>query len=211
MIGTQRLRLTATLMVAAGFLAACAPTAGEDASSVPSSPAPPAPTAEISVPSAPATLEAPQPAPPSPVQLVIGDLAVDMPVTPVGVTSDGSMEVPDDPFVAGWYRFGAAPGSAEGATVIAAHVDSVDDGLGPLAWLRDAQAGTSIQVVTGDGTVTTYSVQTVQYIPRAQLPVGELFARTGPRSLVLITCGGEFDAATSSYSDNVVLIASAVT
>lgn len=209
MISTLRLCLAATFVVAAGLLAACALTAGEDTLLASSSPVPPAPTAEVSVPVAPATLAPPQPAPSPPVQLVIGDLAVDMPVTPVGVKADGAMEVPDDPFVAGWYRFGAAPGSAEGATVIAAHVDSIDEGLGPLAYLREAQAGSAIQVATADGAVATYVVQTVQYIPRAQLPVGELFARTGPRSLVLITCGGEFDQATSSYSDNVVLIASA--
>ena len=211
MISTQRLRLAATLMVAAGFLAACAPTVGEDALPATSSPAPPAPTAEVSVPVAPANLEPPRPAAAPPVQLVIGDLAVDMPVTPVGVRGDGSMEVPENPFVAGWYRFGAAPSWTEGATVIAAHVDSYDDGLGPLGFLRNAQPGPTVQVVTADGSVATYSVDSVQFIPRAQLPVGQLFTRTGPRSLVLITCGGEFDAATSSYSDNVVLIASAVT
>ena len=133
-----------------------------------------------------------------------------MPVTPTGVRADGSMEVPDDPAVAGWYRFGPAPASATGATVIAAHVDSYDDGLGPLAWLRDAQIGWAVNVTTLDGAITTYVVQSVTYIPRAELPVGELFARTGPRTLVVITCGGEFDAATSSYRDNVVLVASAV-
>ena len=210
MTGAPLLRLAATLVVAAGVLTACAPTTGEAALLASSSPVPPAPTPEISVPVAPATLAPPSPAASPPSVLDIPDLGVSMPVTPTGVRADGSMEVPDDPAVAGWYRFGPAPASATGATVIAAHVDSYDDGLGPLAWLRDAQIGWAVNVTTVDGAITTYVVQSVTYIPRAELPVGELFARTGPRTLVVITCGGEFDAATSSYRDNVVLVASAV-
>lgn len=120
------------------------------------------------------------------------------------------MEIPADPAIAGWYRFGSAPSTGEGATVLAAHVDSRIYGLGPLSALRDAQAGWTISVTAEDGTASSYVVESVTYIPRAQLPVDQLFSRTGPASLVLITCGGTFDEQRRSYSDNVVLVATAV-
>lgn len=132
-----------------------------------------------------------------------------MPTVAVGVQADSTMEIPADPGVAGWYRFGRAPADGEGATVLAAHVDSRVYGLGPLAKLRDVAAGTQISVRDAAGTDTPYVVRSVTYVPRAQLPVAELFTRSGPPTLVVITCGGTFDERTRTYSDNVVLVADA--
>ena len=62
---------------------------------------------------------------PPPVRLVVPDVGIDMAVDPVGVRDDGEMEIPEDADRAGWYRFGPAPADPAGATVVAAHVDSV--------------------------------------------------------------------------------------
>lgn len=200
--------LVAVAMI--GTLAAC--TTPDAEGGIPNPPsasatAAPAPTPSASVPVVRATPTPPPVPSPEPTALVLPDLGVDMPVDPVGVQADGAMEIPTDPAVAGWYRFGPAPADAAGATVIAAHVDSRVYGLGPLARLRDAQPGQQVSVTDAAGTITTYIVESVTYIPRAQLPVDELFSREGPRSLVVITCGGSFDERTRSYSDNVVLVA----
>ena len=56
-----------------------------------------------------------------------------MAVDPVGVRDDGEMEIPEDADRAGWYQFGPAPADPAGATVIAAHVDSVQTGIGQFA------------------------------------------------------------------------------
>jgi sortase (surface protein transpeptidase) len=146
---------------------------------------------------------------PEPERLAIASLDVDMPVEAVGVQDTGEMEIPERPSVAGWYRFGKAPADAEGTTVIAAHVDDREYGVGPLAKLREAREGDEVAVTDADGTVTTYVTESVTYIPRAELPVEELFTREGPRTLAVITCGGDFDQQTRTYSDNVVLIARA--
>lgn len=207
-------RLTTAIAVAVtvGLLAACGPVA-EDGNPSPStsatgSPAP-APTPTASVPVARATPE-PVVESPAPVALRIDALGVDMPVEPVGVQDSGAMEIPENPAVAGWYRFGRAPADPEGATVLAAHVDDREYGVGPLAKLRDAQPGETVVVRDAGGAEVAYAVESVTYIPRAQLPVDELFARTGPRTLVVVTCGGAFDERTRSYSDNVVLVARAL-
>jgi len=209
---SRGLRIAAVL-AAIVTLAACSPPDAEGGASAPSSAAvrteTPRPTPAVEVPVAPATPPPVQAPSAAPQQLSSADLGIDMPVVPVGVQDDGSMEIPVDPAVAGWYRYGPAPADADGTTVLAAHVDSRVYGIGPLARLREAQPGQTLQVTDADGAVSGYTVESVTYIPRAELPVDQLFDREGPRSLVLITCGGEFDEQSRTYSDNVVLVARA--
>ncbi len=203
----------AAVLAVALTLAACSPPDAEGGVPAPSSaaarPEKAAPTPALQVPVAPATPRPVQAPSAAPEVLASADLGIDMPVVPVGVQDDGSMEIPVDPAVAGWYRYGPAPADADGTTVLAAHVDSRVYGIGPLSVLRDAQPGQTLQMTDADGTVTSYTVESVTYIPRAELPVDQLFDRDGPRSLVVITCGGEFDEQTRTYSDNVVLVARA--
>ncbi|MBD7956699.1 class F sortase [Microbacterium sp. Sa4CUA7] len=200
------------LVTAMLALAACTPPGAEGGSSPSSavvSPTAPPPTPTVEVPITAATPPPVQERGAAPTAVVSTDLGIDMPVVPVGVQADGSMEIPVDPAVAGWYRYGPAPADTDGTTVLAAHVDSRVYGVGPLAQLREAQPGQTLQVADADGVITGYTVESVTYIPRAELPVDQLFDREGPRSLVLITCGGQFDEQTRTYSDNVVLIARA--
>ena len=128
-------------------------------------------------------------------------------VTPVGVQPDGLMELPADVKVAGWYRFGADPLSETGTTVIAAHVDSIEYGLGPFAGLKGLAAGTEIVVTMTSGEQVRYAIQSVTSVLKEQLPLADVFDRDGDPRLVLITCGGQFNYATGSYSDNIVVTA----
>ncbi|CAL4859973.1 class F sortase [Microbacterium sp. MM2322] len=212
----RRVHLIAVILTVM-MLAACAPVS--EAGMPPASgtgpgatgtvsPTPAAPPPQASVPVAPATPQAVVRAP-APDRLAVASLDVDMPVEPVGVKDSGEMQIPERPSVAGWYRFGMAPADAQGTTVIAAHVDDREYGIGPLARLRDAREGDVVTVTDAEGAVTEYVTESVTYIPRAELPVDELFAREGPRMLAVITCGGDFDQRTRTYSDNVVLIARA--
>ena len=43
-------------------------------------------------------------------------------------------------------------------------------------------------------------------VRKAELPTS-IFTRTGERRLVLVTCGGPFDARTERYRDNVIVTA----
>ena len=60
-------------------------------------------------------------------------------------------------------------------------------------------------MTSADGASRDYSVQSVQSILKAQLPVNQVFDRAGAPRLALITCGGQFDCDALSYSDNVVV------
>jgi sortase (surface protein transpeptidase) len=139
-----------------------------------------------------------------PVRLSVPAVGIDLPVRPVGVAEDGQMALPADPAVLGWYRHGPAP-AERGSAVLAAHVDSWEHGIGPLARLRDVEVGDALVVRTARGTVP-HTVTAVQRYPKQALP-GSVFARAGTPRLRLITCGGEFDAAAGHYRENLVVTA----
>ncbi|WP_133541795.1 class F sortase [Microbacterium sp. BK668] len=196
--------------VLAACLTACAPAGAGVSAPSPSpstsAPAPPPPTAAVDVPVTSAELTPPTAAV-APTRLVIDALGVDMPVTDVGVEPNGQMELPVDPAVAGWYRYGPDAAATAGHVVLAAHVDAIDYPIGPLARLRDVSVGAPIVVAGADGTARTWVVESLTYYEKTALPTGDLFAREGDPALVIITCGGPFDSATGHYRDNVVAIA----
>lgn len=209
--GLRRVILTLGALVAAACLVACTP-GGAGADLPPSTesppttppPVPPTPTRDVEV--RPGALPTPA-ASVAPVSLAIPSLAIDMPVTDVGVADTGQMELPTDPAIAGWYRYGADATSTSGRILIAAHVDAIDYPIGPLARLRDVPAGETVRVTAADGTSREFVVESLTSYEKAALPTAELFERGGPSALVIVTCGGPFDSRTGHYRDNVVAVA----
>ncbi|MEU2348433.1 class F sortase [Modestobacter sp. NPDC049651] len=217
--------LAAGLAVAAGAPAAWAVTRPEPAAGVPVAAAlaaapgtTPAGTAPATAPPAPpqaadalppvTVRDAAPPrvaaAPPAPQLVAVGGATA--PVDPVGVTRAGLMELPGDVDRVGWYRYGPVPGRP-GSAVIAGHVDDVRQGLGALGRLRTVEPGDPVEVTDAAGTVTRWTVVSRELLDKQALPVDALFARTGDPRLVLVTCGGPFDADRGSYRDNVVVVA----
>ena len=130
--------------------------------------------------------------------------AVDLDAAVVGAAVHaGELAIPDDPSTAGWYAAGPSPGE-EGSAVLAAHVDFAGR-LGAFFHLEDAAAGDEVEVDLDDGSVQRFRVVSLGRFPRGELPVDELFTPKGPPVLTLITCGGDFDAATHHYTQNVVV------
>ena len=141
-----------------------------------------------------------------PVRLELPGSGVDAPLDPVGVEPDGTMTLPDDGDRVGWYLFGPAPGATEGTAVLAGHVDGVEQGLGVLAPLRTVEPGAEVLVTDAAGAVSRWRVVSREVIEKQALPLDQLFSRTGPPRLVLLTCGGPFLPELLSYRDNVVVI-----
>jgi LPXTG-site transpeptidase (sortase) family protein len=155
---------------------------------------------------APATPTAVEP-PDAPASVEISAARISAEVVPVGIADDGQMELPPDPDVLGWYRFGPAAGDGRGSVVLAGHVDSLTHGVGQLARLTESKAGDEVLVHTDSGQVMRYTVVDVRNVPKSELPLEEVFKRDGDERLLLITCGGEFDRRQGSYSDNIVVTA----
>lgn len=145
-----------------------------------------------------------------PLTVVVADLGIDMAIEPHGLDDEGQMALPDTPMSAAWYEYGAAPDSVQGSTVIAAHVDSRVYGVGPFARLRDAKPGMTVTVSDEAGVVHTYSVTSVERIPKSEVPLDQVFSAVGDPRLVLITCGGAFLEEVRNYTDNYIVTAEKV-
>ncbi len=149
-------------------------------------------------------------APPAPDRVEIPDLGIDVTVQPVELDGQGRMGLIEDPSVAAWYRWGPAPASETGSTVIAAHVDSLEYNLLPFARLKDAVAGMQVFVTDAAGTRHPYAVELVEVRHKADVDWAAAFDRSGPPRLTLVTCGGEFDYENRRYLSNLVLTATRV-
>jgi len=144
-----------------------------------------------------------------PLRVRIGAITVDAPIVRVGLEVDGSMEIPERVAEIGWYdpdERGVAPGAA-GTAVLAGHVDSRTQGRGALYDLRDLRVGEIIELDLTDGRMQRWRITELIQYPKDVLPFLELFVWTGPPRLAVITCGGEFDRTSRSYTDNIVVYA----
>ncbi len=124
----------------------------------------------------------------------------------LGRTSDGGIQPPKSFSAVGWYDRGPTPGQL-GPAVIAAHVDSTS---GPAVFfhLEDVAAGDAVRVTREDGTHLRFVVDRVRRYPKSSVPVARVYGKTSDRpELRLVTCGGDFDASTGHYVDNVVVFA----
>ncbi|MEM1334250.1 MAG: class F sortase, partial [Actinomycetota bacterium] len=128
----------------------------------------------------------------------------DFPIRDVGLEDDGQLEVPDETEI-GWYRYGATAGRP-GATVLAAHV-SWNRTTGPFFQLGTMEPGDIVTVALDDGTARTYEVTERTMYDKDELPRDRIWRNTGPETLVLITCGGDFNPEIRRYRQNIVVYA----
>lgn len=162
-----------------------------------------------------AAIETPRPAIPrdtrvhvphgAPTRLSSPGAGIDAPVIPLGLNPDGTLEVPADFGVAGWYRFGPKPGKP-GAAVIVGHVDSTS---GPAVFYRLGQLakGNLVGVSWPSGASVHFRVYAVREYPKSAFPTSLVYGTTRSPELRLVTCGGPFDEQTGHYLDNVVVFA----
>ena len=130
-----------------------------------------------------------------------------LPVDPVSTLDSGALAVPRDIRRAGWWTGSSRLGDPFGSVVLAAHVDSFTQGVGPAAELLSARPGARVRLAARHSS-QWYRVTSVRLVPRAELRHRTVvFSAAGRRRLVLITCGGPYDASRGGYQDNVVVIA----
>lgn len=140
----------------------------------------------------------------APYSLQIEDLELDREVREVGLEDDGLLEVPDETEI-GWYKYGSAPG-LPGATVLAAHV-SWNRTPGPFLKLGELEPGALVDVTLNDGSMRTYEVVERAMYPKDELPIERIWRTTGDETLVLITCGGDYNPNIRRYRHNIVVYA----
>ena len=140
-----------------------------------------------------------------PLELSIPAIGVETSLVPLGLNPDGTLQVPIDFSVAGWYSLGPSPGE-RGAAVIAGHVDSK---RGPAVFYRlgELAPGSVVRIALTDHTEALFRVYAVREYAKAAFPTSLVYGATPGAELRLVTCGGAFDRQTGHYLDNVVVFA----
>ncbi len=131
-------------------------------------------------------------------------------VRTVGTTKNGVLDVPEDIEDAGWWAGGSRLGDPFGSTLVAAHVDSRTQGLGPFASLLTVRRGDRVSVWSA-GLRQTFRVRSLRLRPQGTIrPSSWLHSPAGPRRLTLVTCAGPYDAAAGGYQNLAVIVAEPV-
>jgi Sortase domain len=142
---------------------------------------------------------------PAPARLEIGRIGVSTGLQRLGRARDGTVEVPSEWGVAGWYAGGTRPGDP-GSAVILGHVDSKS---GPAVFyrLRELRPGDLVEVVQAGGTRVRFAVERTEQVDKDRFPTADVYYPTLTPMLRLVTCGGSFDPTTGHYRSNVIVYA----
>ena len=109
---------------------------------------------------------------------------------------------------AGWWEGGPRPGE-DGRAVVVGHLDS-KMGADVFAHVPELTEGDRVIVRDQTGESYEYAVVGVTRVPKAQFPKDDVYGPAPRPVLVLVTCGGPYDAALGHYRDNVLVYARAV-
>jgi sortase (surface protein transpeptidase) len=166
-------------------------------------PATTAPTTTAAAPSSTRPARARKPSPP--VWVEIPSIGVSSRLIRLGLNADGTMEVPRDYGLAGWFTGGAMPGQ-DGPAVISGHVDSKS---GPAVFyrLRELRPGDLVEVVQAGGARVRFAVERTEQVDKRRFPTADVYYPTLVPRLRLVTCGGSFDPATGHYRSNLIVYA----
>ncbi|MBG0855427.1 class F sortase [Streptomyces spinoverrucosus] len=173
----------------------------------PDAPAPPQPSAaEAHIGAAVGQSAVPGLPPSPPDRIRIPSIRVDAPLTGLGLTRSGSLDVPPATHknLAGWYEAGTTPGET-GTAIVAGHVDNAD---GPAVFyhLGALKRGSTIEVDRRDGSVARFQVDAIEVYDAKNFPDKKVYGAAARPELRVITCGGGYSRSTG-YQGNVVVFA----
>ena len=143
-------------------------------------------------------------------RLILPSASIQASVVRVGLTHDGAMGSPDNPFVVGWYT-GSAEIGQPGNALLGGHRDYEDrDGnvdVGVCWELDRTKRGDPL--IMHDTAIDRYFVYEIVDVTEVY-PTSEDAARymsqTREPVVTLLTCSGEFDQETHSYDRRLVVV-----
>jgi hypothetical protein len=146
----------------------------------------------------------------SPNRIEIPKIHASAPIVPVGTTPDGELDVPLDPKVVGWWRYGAKPGATVGTAILAGHINYAGV-TGEMAAIGQLNPGDKVYIFGTQNALRRHEVQFtvtgVRTYHKTRLPYQQIFDQKSAGRIAIVTCGGPFDAATGNYLDNIVVFA----
>jgi sortase (surface protein transpeptidase) len=150
---------------------------------------------------------APPPPVARPAALTIPEIGVSTRLITLGLTAQGTVQVPSTTSAAGWYTGSPRPG-AVGPAVILGHIDSYQ-GPGVFFRLVVLRPGDPVYIRRSDGSTAEFRVTSVRSYLKDHFPTQAVYGPTPDAELRLITCGGAFDSAAGHYLSNIVVYATA--
>ena len=145
-----------------------------------------------------------------PTHLSIPSVGINADVSSVGRKANGAMEVPNDGFLTGWYKYSPTPGEI-GPAIIVGHVDWAKIGPAVFWRLRELKPGDKIIVTRSNGKKVSFKVTALQQFEQNNFPTKKVYGNINNAGLRLITCGGTFNYGSGRYSHNTVVFASMIT
>lgn len=128
-------------------------------------------------------------------------------VLPAGTRRSGLLDVPDDVGVAGWWEGGSRLGDPFGSILVAAHVDSRTQGLGPFAELLAVARGARISLASA-GLTQEFVVRSRRLVAQGGLADDAwIHEVSGASRLTLVTCAPPYDASRGGYQNLAVVTA----
>ncbi|MGW1886517.1 class F sortase [Streptomyces sp. NPDC001970] len=147
--------------------------------------------------------------PSQPSKVEIPSIGITAPVVARGLDATGAVDPPPYamPQTVGWFGTGTLPGTA-GAALFVGHVDTETE---PAVFygLSAARPGQKVRVTRTDGSVAEFTIDDVQVFSRDRFDAQKVYGvrQPGRAELRLITCGGDYDSDSRSYTANVVVSA----
>jgi hypothetical protein len=146
----------------------------------------------------------------SPNRIVIPKIHANAPIVPVGTMPNGELQIPLNPRIVGWWHYGAKPGATVGTAILAGHINYAGV-TGAIAAIGTLNPGDQVFVFGKQNAdnrhEVAFRVTGVRTYHKTHLPYKQLFNQRGAGRIVIVTCGGPFDASTGNYLDNIVVFA----
>jgi sortase (surface protein transpeptidase) len=138
-------------------------------------------------------------------RLVIPTIGVDAPIEPVGLDAQNAVAAPRSLDTVGWFSRGSAPGEP-GDAVIDGHYGLP---LTPAVFrnLDKLRPGDTLQVIWPDGRRLQFRIETAVFLAANLAAPPDVFSRSGPARLSLITCGGQWEQSQRTYNERLIVTA----
>ncbi len=143
---------------------------------------------------------------PAPVKMYFTARNISCEIQPVGRTSGGAMGTIDDPYIAGWYKDGPAPGE-KGNSLINGHV-RWGGVAGTFEILSKMEMGEEILIEFKNGEQKRFYVYDKQFHRFDDVP-DTLMSQSGDDRVTLISCYGKWDSDAGTSSQRVFVICKA--
>jgi len=139
-----------------------------------------------------------------PMRLKIPSINVDAAIEYVGLTPDGTMDVPKNPDNVAWFEFGPRPGE-NGSAVIAGHYGWKNKKASVFDNLYKLRKGDKLYIEDDKGMIISFVVrESRKYDQKAD--ASDIFSSNDEKPhLNLITCEGVWDKVSKSYSQRLVI------